>query len=403
MILADKKILLGVTGSIAAYKAILILRQLTSAGADVTVIMTASAKRFVTPLTFKVLSKKEVYSDLFGQEDGLPHLSLLEGCGLILIAPATANFINKMASGIADDLLSSLLLSARVPVIVAPAMDGDMWKNPIVQKSISILRETGVTIIEPESGLLASGKEGEGRLAREDRIFEEVCHQFNIIKRDLSGEVIIVTAGPTREPVDPVRFLSNRSSGKMGYAIAIAARDRGARVILISGITNLPKPEKVEFISAPTTHEMREAVLRHLPEASMLIMAAAVADYRPKRPNIKKLKKSGSSLSIEMEETEDILEEIGKKNTKKILVGFAAETDAVINNAVLKLRKKNLDLIVANDITLEGGGFESDTNIATIIDRDERVQELPLMYKKDLAQIILERVMALKERDVTNT
>ncbi len=402
MILADKKILLGVTGSIAAYKAILILRQLTSAGADVTVIMTASAKRFVTPLTFKVLSKKEVYSDLFGQEEGLPHLSLLEGCDLILIAPATANFINKMASGIADDLLSTLLLSARVPIFVAPAMDCYMWKNPIVQKGISILRETGVTIIEPESGLLASGKEGEGRLASEDGIFEEVCRQFNI-KRDLAGEVIIVTAGPTREPVDPVRFLSNRSSGKMGYAIAIAARDRGARVILISGITNLPKPEKIEFISAPTTHEMREAVLRRLPEASILIMAAAVADYRPKKPNLKKLKKSGSNIAIEMEETEDILEEIGKKKTKKILVGFAAETDEAINNAVLKLRKKNLDLIVANDITLEGGGFETDTNIATIIDRDGRVQELPLMHKCDLAQIILERVMALKEIDVANT
>ncbi len=402
MILTDKKILLGVTGSIAAYKAILILRQLTSAGADVTVMMTASAKRFVTPLTFKVLSKKEVYSDLFGQEEGLPHLSLLEGCDLILIAPATANFINKMASGIADDLLLSLLLSARVPILVAPAMDSDMWKNPIVQKGISILRETGVRIIEPESGLLASGKEGEGRLASEDGIFEEVCRQFNI-KRDLAGEVIIVTAGPTREPVDPVRFLSNRSSGKMGYAIAVAARDRGARVILISGMTNLPIPEKVEFISAPTTHEMREAVLRHLPEASILIMAAAVADYRPKKPNLKKLKKSGSSLSIEMEETEDILEEIGKRNTKTILVGFAAETDEVINNAVMKLKKKNLDLIVANDITLEGGGFESDTNIATIIDREGKVQELPLMYKRDLAQIILERVMALKERDVANT
>lgn len=402
MILADKKILLGVTGSIAAYKAILILRQLKSAGADVTVMMTASAKRFVTPLTFKVLSNKEIYSDLFGQEEGLPHLSLLEGCDLILIAPATANFINKMASGIADDLLLSLLLSARVPILVAPAMDSDMWKNPIVQKGISILRETGVRIIEPESGLLASGKEGEGRLASEDGIFEEVCRQFNI-KRDLAGEVIIVTAGPTREAVDPVRFLSNRSSGKMGYAIAIAARDRGARVILISGITTLPRPEKVEFISAPTTHEMREAVLGQLPEASILIMAAAVADYRPKKPNLKKLKKSGSSLSIEMEETEDILEEIGKRNTKTILVGFAAETDEVINNAVMKLRKKNLDLIVANDITLEGGGFESDTNIATIIDREGRVQELPLMHKRDLAQIILERVMALKERDVANT
>ncbi len=402
MILADKKILLGVTGSIAAYKAILILRQLKSAGADVTVMMTASAKKFVTPLTFKVLSNKEVYSDLFNQEEGLPHLFLLEGCDLILIAPATANFINKMASGIADDLLSSLLLSARVPILVAPAMDSDMWKNPIVQKGISILRETGVRIIEPESGLLASGKEGEGRLASEDGIFEEVCRRLNI-KRDLAGKVIIVTAGPTREPVDPVRFLSNRSSGKMGYAVAIAARDRGARVILISGITTLPKPEKVEFISAPTTYEMREAVLRHLPEASILIMAAAVADYRPRKPNLKKLKKSGSSLSIEMEETEDILEEIGKRNTKTILVGFAAETDDVINNAVMKLRKKNLDLIVANDITLEGGGFESDTNIATIIDREGRVQELPLMHKRDLAQIILERAMEIKHRDLANT
>lgn len=402
MILSGKKILLGITGSIAAYKAILILRRLTSAGADVTVVMTASAKKFITPLTFKVLSKKEVYSDLFDSKEGLPHLSLLEGCDIILIAPATANFICKMASGIADDLLSTLLLSARAPVLLAPAMDSDMWKNSIVQKKVSALKEIGIRIVEPESGLLASGKEGDGRLACEDKIFDEICLRLSI-KRDLVGEVVIVTAGPTREPIDPVRFFSNRSSGKMGYAIASAARDRGARVILISGTTSLPRPEQIEFIDVVTTHEMKEAVMKYLPGASMVIMAAAVSDYRPKKPHLKKLKKSGGSIVVEMVETEDILEEIGRNNGKAILVGFAAETDEIIKNAGMKLRKKNLDLIITNDITQEGAGFESDTNIATIIDRYGKIRELPMMYKRDLAQIILDKAIELKEREETKT
>lgn len=398
MILSGKKILLGITGSIAAYKAILILRRLTSAGADVTVVMTASAKRFITPLTFKVLSKNEVYSDLFESQEGLPHLSLLEQCDLILIAPATANFICKMATGIADDLLLSLLLSARVPILIAPAMDHNMWKNPIVQKKVSILRENDIRVVEPESGSLASGKEGEGRLACEDRIFDDVCSQLSV-KRDLVGEVIIVTAGPTREPIDPVRFISNRSSGKMGYAIASAARDRGARVILISGMTSLPRPEQLEFVEVLTAHEMKKAVMRHLPEASMVIMAAAVADYKPKKPSLNKLKKGGKALVIEMMETEDILEEIGRSNGEVVLVGFAAETNDIIKNAETKLRKKRLDLIVANDITRDGAGFESDTNISTIIDRYGKIQELPLMHKRDLAQIILNRAIELKGRE----
>lgn len=402
MILSGKKILLGITGSIAAYKAVLILRRLTSAGAKVSVVMTASAKRFIMPLTFKVLSKNEVYSDLFDSEEGLPHLSLLEGCDLILIAPATANFIGKIASGIADDLLSSLLLSARVPILLAPAMDNNMWRNSIVQKKISVLKEAGIGIIDPESGLLASGKEGEGRLAGEDRIFDEICRQL-AIKKDLAGEVIIVTAGPTREYIDPVRFFSNRSSGRMGYAIANAARDRGARVILISGATSLPRPEDIEHIDVITTHDMKKAVMDYLPGASMLIMAAAVTDYKPRKPFLKKLKKSGRSLVIEMEETEDILAGVGRSNGNSILVGFAAETDDIVRNAEMKLRKKNLDLIVANDITLEGAGFESDTNIATIIDREGRIQELPMMHKRDLAHIILDRAIDLKEREGAKT
>lgn len=397
MILSGKKILLGITGSIAAYKAILILRRLTSAGADVTVVMTASAKRFIMPLTFKVLSKNEVYSDLFDSEGRLPHLSLLEGCDLILIAPATANFIGKIASGIADDLLSSLLLSARVPILLAPAMDNNMWKNPIVQRRISELKDIGISIVDPESGLLASGKEGEGRLAGEDRMFDKICRQLSV-RRDLASEVIIVTAGPTREHIDPVRFFSNRSSGKMGYAIADAAKDRGARVILISGATSLPRPEDIKLIDVVTTHEMKKAVIDYLPEASMLIMAAAVTDYKPKKPSLKKQKKSGRSLVIEMEETEDILAEVGRSNGKSILVGFAAETNDIVKNAEMKLRKKNLDLIIANDITLKGAGFESDTNITTIIDRDGRIQEIPIMHKRDLAHIILDKAIDLKER-----
>lgn len=368
-----------------------------SAGADVTVVMTASAKRFITPLTFKVLSKREVYSDLFNSQDGLPHLSLLEGIDLVLIAPATANFISKMALGIADDLLSTLLLSARVPILLAPAMDSNMWKHQIVQDRVSALKEIRVKIIEPESGSLASGKEGEGRLACEERIFNEVCRQLSV-KRDLVNEVIIITAGPTREPIDLVRFFSNRSSGKMGYAIANAARDRGARAILISGATSLPRPDHLEFIEVVTANEMRKAVMKYLPEASMVVMASAVADYKPKKPYLKKLKKSGGALVVEMEETEDILAEIGKRKGKKVLVGFAAETDEVVKNAEIKLRKKNLDLIIANNITLAGAGFESDTNIVFMIGRDGMIQEFPMMDKRDLAQIILDKALDLKKR-----
>jgi len=395
--LHGKHILLGVTGSIDAYKSVLILRRLVQAGAEVTVVMTASAQQFITPLTFQVLSRRPVYTSLFDPAEEIRHLTLAEQVDLVLIAPATANIIGKIANGIADDLLTTLAVAGQAPMVIAPAMDGDMWNHPVLQRNLSVLDGLGVRIIPPEEGALASGKEGAGRLAAEDRILSTVQNSLRR-REDLVGETVLVTAGPTREPIDPVRYLTNRSTGKMGYAVARAARSRGARVILISGPTHLPSPARIELIRVQTAEEMQGAVRTSLPEATVLIMAAAVSDYRPRRPSESKLKKEGASLFLEMEPTPDILLDLRSEPGSRITVGFAAETGDPVREAKGKLERKGLDLIVANNVAQEGAGFEGDTNIVTLIDAQGETKALPMMSKSAVADHILDWIVQSRPR-----
>jgi len=395
--LRDKHVLLGVTGSIAAYKSVLILRRLVEAGARVTVVMTSSAQQFITPLTFQVLSRRPVYTSLFDPSDEIRHLTLAEQVDLILIAPATANIIGKIANGIADDLLTTLVTASRAPMVMAPAMDGDMWNYPVLQRNLSILDGLGAQIVPPEEGSLASGKEGVGRLASEEKILSAVLSRLGR-RDDLIGETVLVTAGPTREPIDPVRYLTNRSSGKMGYALARAARWRGARVILVSGPTPLACPANVERVLVQTAEEMRDAVRRYFPETTLLIMAAAVADYRPRLRAEQKIKKDGSTLFLELEPTPDILTDLRPERGNRIVAGFAAETGDVQSRARAKLEQKGLDLIVANDVTQEGAGFDLDTNIVTLMDAYGETTALPKLSKAEVAERILDRIIELKAK-----
>ena len=395
--LRDKHVLLGVTGSIAAYKSVLILRRLVEAGARVTVVMTSSAQQFITPLTFQVLSRRPVYTSLFDPSDEIRHLTLAEQVDLILIAPATANIIGKIANGIADDLLTTLVTASRAPMVMAPAMDGDMWNYPVLQRNLSILDGLGAQIVPPEEGSLASGKEGVGRLASEEKILSAVLSRLGR-RDDLIGETVLVTAGPTREPIDPVRYLTNRSSGKMGYALARAARWRGARVILVSGPTPLACPANVERVLVQTAEEMRDAVRRYFPETTLLIMAAAVADYRPRLRAEQKIKKDGSTLFLELEPTPDILTDLRPERGNRIVAGFAAETGDVLSRARAKLEQKGLDLIVANDVTQEGAGFDLDTNIVTLMDAYGETTALPKLSKAEVAERILDRIIELKAK-----
>lgn len=393
--LEKKEIVLGVTGSIATYKAVELLRELVKRGAGVTVVMTEGAQRFVTPLTFATLSQRPVLTDLFSldYESKIAHISTAGGADLLLVAPATARIISKFANGLADDLLTNLYLASSVPVLLAPAMDANMWTHRAVQENVERLRERGVRFVGPEAGELASGLLGPGRLAEIGSIVGSVEAILCPVK-DLSGQVVLVTAGPTQEPLDPVRFISNRSSGKMGYALAQAARERGARVILISGPTSLSPPGDVEVIRVQTAEEMREAVLKHLPEATIVVKAAAVADFRPASPRLSKIKK-GRAFALELIPTSDILEEVGRRKEGRILVGFAAETEDLLEHAREKLVEKNLDLIVANNVTEEGAGFNSETNRVKILDREGGVEESPLLPKKDVAHRVLDRVVRL--------
>lgn len=399
--LRDQHILLGVTGSIAAYKSVLILRRLIEAGARVTVVMTSSAQQFITPLTFQVLSRRPVYTSLFDPSDEIRHLTLADEVDLILIAPATANIIGKIANGIADDLLTTLVAASRAPMVMAPAMDGDMWNYPVLQRNLSVLDGLGVQIVPPEEGPLASGKEGVGRLASEEKILSAVLSRLSR-REALNGETVLVTAGPTQEPIDPVRYLTNRSSGKMGYALARAARWRGARVILVSGPTHLACPPNVERVLVQTALEMRDAVRRYFAEATILIMAAAVADYRPRQRSEQKLKKEASALFLELEPTPDILSDLRPGRGNRIVAGFAAETEDVLNRARAKLEQKGLDLIVANDVTQEGAGFDLDTNIVTLIDARGETTALPKLSKAEVAERILDAIIKLKARPRTN-
>jgi len=396
--LKGKTILLGVTGGIAAYKAVELLRLYVKAGASVHVIMTKSACEFVAPLTFQTLSGHPVHTELFDllQEMEIGHIALADRADLVVVAPATANIIGKVAAGLADDLLTTTLMATKSPVLFVPAMNVNMYENPLYRQNEARLKAAGYHLLEPASGFLACGWEGKGKLPEPSVIFEETLRL--LAPQDLAGETLLVTAGPTREEVDPVRFISNHSSGKMGYAVARAARQRGARVILVSGPVALTSPPGVELVPVESARQMREAVLARLPEATVVIKAAAVADYRPATPAEAKLKKDKlERLNLELEKNPDILREVGACKGTRLLVGFAAETDDLLANAERKLKEKNLDLIVANDVTEEGAGFNVDTNIVRFLYRDGTVEELPRLSKHEVAHRLLDRVVALRK------
>jgi phosphopantothenoylcysteine decarboxylase/phosphopantothenate--cysteine ligase len=392
-------VVLGVTGCIGAYKACEVLRELQKRDVDVHVVMTEAATRFVSPMTFEALSRHPVFTDLFalGAQGDIQHISLADAADLLLVAPATANSLGKFARGIADDALSTLYTATRAPVVVAPAMNVNMFDHPAVAENLEILRARGVRIVEPGEGYLACGWLGKGRLAE---VPEIVAAALAVLerKRDLLGETVLVTAGPTVEDIDPVRFLSNRSSGRMGYRVAEAARDRGARVILVSGPTSLPAPAGIERVTVRSAEDMARAVSERVGEAGVVVMAAAVADYRSARVSPSKVKKTAGPLTLELVRTSDILRSLGQAKGERTLVGFAAETDHVIENARTKLREKNLDLIVANDVSREDAGFGTETNAAVLLDREGGEVPVPLGSKRALAEAIWDRVITLRKR-----
>ena len=392
--LTDKKIVLGVTGSIAAYKAVDLASKLTQAGAQVDVIMTKAATEFVTPLTFRSLTHRPVVTEMFdpNSELSVEHVSLARRADIVVIAPATANTIAKLALGIADDMLSSTVLATKAPVVIAPAMDANMYENPVTQENLSRLKARGATIVGPATGHLATGAIGIGRLVETEQIIGTI-RQVLGGQGDLAGKRVVVSAGPTEEPIDPVRNITNRSSGKMGYAIAEAARDRGAQVVLVSGPVALPGPVGIEVVKVQTTQQMRDAVFAATRGADVLIMAAAPADYRPAASAEQKIKKEkADTLSIELIRNPDIL---GEVQGDFIKVGFAAESEELLENAKEKLARKGAHLFVANDITATDAGFDVDTNRVAIIDRSGRIENLPLMLKSEVAEKILDRVVEL--------
>jgi len=394
--LKNKTIILGVTGCIAAYKSAEIVRELKNLGADVWVAMTSEAEKLVTALTFRTLSGNPVITDLFSDELSkipVPHISLTKKADLILVAPATANILAKAAQGIADDALSTILLSAKCPVIFAPAMNTAMWDNDATRDNVLKLKMRGHKFVGPDSGVLACGDEGIGRLSPVHTIVEEAKKTL-LPSQDLYGKKVIVTAGPTRETIDPVRYISNRSSGKMGHAIAMEAMKRGADVTLISGPTSQKAPEGVDFVAVNTASEMAKEVFGRFDGSDIVVMASAVSDFRPARTQSKKIKKSSKNSSLELEATTDILKELGKKKDGQILIGFALETDNLEENALKKLKDKNLDLIVANDET----AFDSDSNKVTMITREGKPEDLPKMSKTEVANRILDKITTFSNK-----
>jgi phosphopantothenoylcysteine decarboxylase/phosphopantothenate--cysteine ligase len=397
------RITLGVTGGVAAYKAAELVRRLQQDGFSVQVVMTGGAREFVTPLTFAALSGQKVITDLFADSSGgeanlesaIEHIAVAQRTDLLLVAPATADILAKFARGIADDFLTTLYLASTAPVVVAPAMNVNMWNHAATQENVKMLRARGVNVVDPAEGYLACGMTGAGRLAGQEAIVAAVREALKA-QRDLDGETVLITAGPTCEDLDPIRYITNRSSGKMGYAVAEAAALRGAKVILVSGPTNLEVPAGVERIDVRTARDMHHAVVDHIAGASIAIFAAAVADYRPTEQHAEKIKKENAPLTISLEPTSDILAEVAKNKGQKIIVGFAAETDRVAENARKKLSAKNADLIVANDVTAEGAGFDQDTNVVTLFSSDGRDLALPKMSKSEVAQRILEEVLRLR-------
>lgn len=394
-----KKIIVGITGGIAAYKAAELVRLFVKADMFVQVAMTLNASRFVTPLTFEALSGNNVINDIFGREAGaMDHISWGQEADLIIIAPATANFVAKLANGIGDDFLSTMILAATSKVLVCPSMNSRMLANPAVQDNLSLLKKRGMTVMEPGEGQLACRTKGPGRLPEPVEILEQAMVLLS--KSDLLGLKILVTAGATVEAIDPVRHITNRSTGKMGYALARAAVRRGADVTLVSGPTALMPPLGAGYIGIKTAEEMRKAVLENIADCDVIIKAAAVSDYRPREKAVHKIKKGADSLSVEMIKNPDILAELGnlKKKHPCVLVGFAAETEDIIANAEKKIKAKNLDMIVVNDVSRNDAGFATDTNIVKIISKESFVEELPLMTKDKVADLILDRVKPLTKQ-----
>ena len=396
--LAGSKIVLGITGGIAAYKAAGLTRLLVKQGAAVKVIMTAHAREFITPLTLQTLSGQPVYSDMFApwQEDGLAHISLADYADILVIAPATANSIGKIAGGLADDLLTTTVMATKAPVLLCPAMNANMLAQASVQENMEKLAARGFYLLAPAYGELACKAAGAGRLPEIEDIVEEI--ETILTAKDLTGEKILVTAGPTREPLDPVRFITNYSSGKMGYALAIAAKRRGAEVTLVSGPSTLPMPRGVKCIGVSTAVEMRDAVLENYQQSTVVIKAAAVADYRPAVLAENKIKKRDDTLLLKLERNPDIIAELGKNKGKRLLIGFAMESENLVENAASKMAKKNMDYIVANLVTKKGAGFQGDTNIVTIMGRDGVIEELPLLDKMQVADRILDKLIGRNQR-----
>ncbi|HEV7511175.1 MAG TPA: bifunctional phosphopantothenoylcysteine decarboxylase/phosphopantothenate--cysteine ligase CoaBC [Candidatus Acidoferrum sp.] len=396
------RITMGVTGGVAAYKAAELVRLLQQDGFTVEVVMTRGSREFITPLTFAALSGQKVITDLFGNseneanlESAIEHIAVAQRTDLLLVAPATADIIAKFARGIADDFLSTLYLATTAPVVVAPAMNVNMWNHAATRENIAKLRERGVNVVEPDEGYLACGMVGAGRLAGHAEILAAVRATLHT-NRDLAGETVLVTAGPTCEDLDPVRYLTNRSSGKMGYAVAEAAARRGAKVILVSGPTSLETPTGVRRVDVRSAEQMHEAVTKEFAGCSIGIFAAAVADYRPAEKHEEKMKKTDGSLTVQLEPTVDILQEIAGQKSDKFIVGFAAETTDVGQNARKKMAAKNLDLIVANDVTAEGAGFDHDTNVVSLFYRDGRDVAVPKMSKAEVAQRVLDEIVRLR-------
>jgi len=402
------KIALGVTGGVAAYKAAELVRRLQQEKLDVQVVMTRSAREFITPLTFAALTGKKVITEMFGPEgaessanveSAIEHIAVAQRIDLLLVAPATADILAHFAQGVAHDFLTTLYLATKAPVVVAPAMNVNMWDHPATQENLQKLRARGVHVVDPDEGYLACGMTGSGRLAATETILQNVRLVLGL-RRDLEGQTVLVTAGATREDIDPVRFLTNRSSGKMGYAVAEAASRRGAHVILVSGPTDLAVPEGVDWVPVRSAENMREAVRERAAEANVIIMAAAVADYRPAAAQQQKIKRGEGRITLDLEPNPDILAELGRepanKSGRPILVGFAAETTALADNARSKLARKGADMIVANDVTQEGAGFDTETNIVTLFTRDGRELPLPKLTKFEVANRILDRVLELQ-------
>lgn len=393
-----KTVVVGITGGIAAYKIAELISRLNKGGFNVHVVMTEHATRFISPLTLRTLSNNPVLVDMFDETGNykVQHIGVAEEADILVVAPATANIIARMACGLADDLLSTIILATRAPILIAPSMNSNMYDKQITQDNIRVLKNRGIKVLEPAEGELACGVTGRGRLPEIATIYDKIIEVFEEHPRDLINKTVLITAGATQEDIDPVRFITNRSSGKMGYALASEAARRGAQVALVSGPTSLPNPAGVEMFRVRSAREMNDICLQLFDQVDIVIGAAAVADYRPLEYSEQKLKKNDNNMTINLTRNPDILEGLGKRKKHQVLVGFAAETTDVVQNARQKMHKKNLDLLVANDLTVEGAGFAVDTNIVSLLFKDGTVRHLPRMAKSEVAEIILDSILSIQ-------